>query len=90
MRITSVMWSEDRDMVKLETASAMGGTYSLELWNPSQIASIDGAELIRREPNSGELQIKLSKVVANQDAHQEVVIHFNNSYSHDKDSQRPN
>jgi hypothetical protein len=45
LRITSQSWSSPRDTLTLNAVGAGGSNYQLAVWNPAQIASVDGAEL---------------------------------------------
>jgi hypothetical protein len=45
MRVISESWSASRDALTIDLAGRRGAHYELETWNPSQIQSVDGAEL---------------------------------------------
>jgi glycogen debranching enzyme len=76
MRIVSENWSEGEDLLTLNASSTSGGTYDLDVWNAAEISSVDGAELVRTEPNQAKLRIHLSKTMPTQDAKQEVLFHL--------------
>jgi hypothetical protein len=46
------------------------------VWNPSQIAKVDGAELLRGEVRDARLRIITTAPDPGSDAAQEVIIHF--------------
>lgn len=54
LRIMSETWSRSPDSLTLELAGNGGATYELALWNPEQVASVEGAEL-----KNGKLQVTL-------------------------------
>jgi glycogen debranching enzyme len=45
MRVISESWSASHDALTLEVAGRRGAHYELAIWNPGQIASVDGGEL---------------------------------------------
>lgn len=75
MRILSEIWSASHDLLTLNISGVAGNTYELTLWNPGQIASVEGAELFR-EGNSGHLQIRLAGENPAAQIHQAIKIHF--------------
>ena len=46
LRIVSQSWTPSRDQLILELSGIPGSQYELAVWNPSQIASVDAAQLI--------------------------------------------
>jgi GH15 family glucan-1,4-alpha-glucosidase len=46
LRIVAKNWNEARDTLTLDTESAVSGAYELGLWNPEQISSVEGADLV--------------------------------------------
>ena len=71
LHITSETWSDSKDKLTLVTAGLAAAEYELPIWNPAQIASVEGAEIrngklvLRMSPNSGQLHPS-----------QKIVIHF--------------
>jgi hypothetical protein len=47
LRVTGEEWSANRDLLTLNVSGRPGAAYDLAVWNPSQIASMDGAQLAR-------------------------------------------
>ena len=76
LRIVKEQWSENRDTLTLDAASAVGGTYLLDVWNPSHISKVDGAELLRVDGKDARLRITTTSSEPNSDAAQKVIIHF--------------
>ncbi len=61
LRVISESWTASHDALTLDVAGFAGARYELAIWNPGQIASVDGAELkhgnlfVRTPANSSEL-----------------------------------
>lgn len=79
LRITSQKWNEDKTQLTLLTSSASGGTYELGIWNPAQIASVEGAELLEMEGKATKLRVTLPDARSDANSLQMVTIHFNAS-----------
>ena len=71
LRLISDSWSASGDEESLEFAGAAGARYELGLWNPGQIASVDGAEV-----RNGKLAVSIPANSSEAYPHQKVVIHF--------------
>jgi glycogen debranching enzyme len=71
LRILSESWNQARTEVTLETSGRGGSSYEMNVWNPAQISSAEGALLNK----AGKLEITMP---AGQDSYvsQKVVIHF--------------
>ena len=71
LRVVSESWNQARTEVTLETSGRGGSHYEMNVWNPAQIASAEGAVLTK----AGKLEITMP---AGQDSYvpQKVVIHF--------------
>jgi hypothetical protein len=59
----------------LEVSGRTGGRYELGVWNPSQIASVEGAVLTKL----GKLEIQMPPGAADAYLQQKIVIHFGRS-----------
>ena len=70
LRITSESWSRARDTLTLNAVGAGGSNYQLGVWNPAQVASVDGAEI-----RNGKLVLSLP---SGSEAYpsKKIVIHF--------------
>src|SRR5208283_775970 len=75
LRILSEAWSTSHDLLTLSISGVAGSAYDLSLWNPAQIASVEGADLIR-EGNSGHLQVRIAGEHSAAQIHQTIKIHF--------------
>jgi glycogen debranching enzyme len=89
MRVVSESWSTDREKLTLDTASALDGTYELGVWNPSQITTVDGAELVRLEGHDAVLRITIPPGQKSPDLHQTVVLHFAGAARTKKNTESP-
>lgn len=75
LRILSESWSPQRDALTLELSGKTGSTYDLQLWNPQQVRSIDGASLLT--PSHGSIaRVQLPASTNTAYTHSTVVFHF--------------
>jgi glycogen debranching enzyme len=70
LRITSETWSNSHDDLTLEPKGLTGAEYEMGIWNPGQIASVEGAEI-----RNGKLVVRMSSNPETY-APQKIVIHF--------------
>jgi len=71
LRITSETWSDSHDALTLEPKGLPGAQYELAIWNPGQIASVEGAEI-----RNGKLIVNIPSSWSDAYSHQKIVIHF--------------
>ena len=71
LRMISDSWSASGDAESLEFAGAGGAHYELMVWNPGQIASVDGAEI-----RNGKLVVNIPASSTESYPRQKIVIHF--------------
>jgi glycogen debranching enzyme len=71
LRVISDSWSPSGDAESLEFAGTAGVRYELTVWNPGQIASVDGAEI-----RNGKLAVNMPSSTSESYSRQKVVIHF--------------
>jgi hypothetical protein len=82
LRVVSSSWNTTRDRLTLEVSGVPGRDYELGVWNPEQIASMEGADLTKQGKLHIEIpaaQIPAAQIptVNNLDyVHCVVVIHF--------------
>jgi glycogen debranching enzyme len=81
LRVVSEQWNADASSVVLEFASSTDGVHDFDIWNPAQISSVDGAELVRDNTMRGKLHIMLHVEAEHGDAHAQVTIHFHEDRS---------
>ena len=58
LRIVSEAWTADRDGLNLDLAGVPGNVYEFKLLNPSQVLSVEGAELNKDDPRAPKLVVR--------------------------------
>ena len=76
LRMLAESWTPARDAVTLEIAGAQGKQYELGIWNPAQVASVDGAELLRTNTESARIRVTIPKNKSDPYPRGKIVIHF--------------
>ena len=71
LRLVSDSWSASGDAESLEFAGAAGVRYELAVWNPGQIASVEGGEI-----KNGKLGVNIPSSSSETYSRRKVVIHF--------------
>jgi len=72
LRVISESWNASRTQLSLELSGRTGSRYELDVWNPAQVSSVDGASLTK----SGKLDIQMPEGAPESYVPQEIVIHF--------------
>jgi hypothetical protein len=72
LRVLSESWNTSKTELTLEVSGRAGSRYELNVWNPGQVSSVDGAVITKL----GKLEIQMPQGAADAYAQQEVVIHF--------------
>jgi glycogen debranching enzyme len=72
LRVISDSWNASRNQLSLELSGRAGSRYELDVWNPAQVSSVDGASLTR----SGKLDIQMPEGAPESYVPQKIVIHF--------------
>jgi glycogen debranching enzyme len=75
LRVVSESWNALKTSLTLDVSGQSGGRYSLDVWNPSQISSVEGGVVTRL----GRLEIEMPQGESDSYSHQKVVIHFGRS-----------
>jgi hypothetical protein len=73
--VVSESWNTLKTSLTLDVSGRSGDRYALDVWNPSQISSVEGAVITR----PGKLEIEMPQGEADSYSHQKVVIHFGRS-----------
>src|SRR5437867_953664 len=76
LRITSENWSANRDSLVLAVSGTPGREYDLAVWNPRQIASVEGAELVKNDHGEAKVRIKFPAAPSDSYTHSKVTFHF--------------
>jgi glycogen debranching enzyme len=72
LRVISNSWNSTRDRLTVEVSGVPGMDYELGVWNPEQIASVEGADLTKQ----GKIHIEIPAAKNADYTHHVVVIHF--------------
>jgi len=75
-RVTGQHWSPQRDVLYLEVAGPAGTQGELNAWDAREIASVDGAQLLPKDPDNDWILYQMPETEAGVDAHLEIAIHF--------------
>jgi len=76
LRVISETWSAERDRMELEVAGAAGKGYEMAVWNPGQIESVEGAQLVKKDSEAAKIQIQFPATTSDPYPHRKVVFHF--------------
>jgi hypothetical protein len=71
LRVVSESWNAAKTQMTLEVSGLPGSRYQLDVWNPGQIASVEGGELVQ-----GKLELRMPPAATDSYVQQKVVIHF--------------
>jgi glycogen debranching enzyme len=72
LRVISNSWNSTRDQLTVEVSGVPGVDYELGVWNPEQIASVEGAVLTKQ----GKIHIQIPAGKGTDYTHHAVVIHL--------------
>jgi len=72
LRVLSESWNASKTELTLNVSGRAGSHHELSVWNPSQIASVEGAILSKL----GKLEIKMPQGGADSYVQEKVVLHF--------------
>ena len=72
LRVLSESWNASKTELKLEVSGREGSRYELNVWNPGQVSSVEGAVLTKL----GKLEIQMPQGAADSYLQQKVAIHF--------------
>jgi len=75
LRVLSESWNTLKTELTLEVSGRSGGSYALNVWNPSQVSSVTGAALTKL----GKLEIEMPRGTADSYSRQKIVIRFGKS-----------
>ncbi|HET9305404.1 MAG TPA: hypothetical protein VFO46_05195 [Candidatus Sulfotelmatobacter sp.] len=72
LRVLSESWNDSRSQLTLDVSGRAGGRYELDVWNPGQVSSVEGAVLTK----FGKLEIQIPEGSAESYMPQKIVIHL--------------
>lgn len=76
LRVISESWTPTRDSLTLEIAGAQGQPYEIRIWNPGQVTSVEGAELMRTDAERAALNVQIPANPSDPFPRRKIVIHF--------------
>jgi hypothetical protein len=76
LRVLAESWTPARNTFSLDIAGAQGNQYELGMWNAAQVASVEGAELWRTDPENARLRVTIPKNESDPYPREKIVIHF--------------
>jgi glycogen debranching enzyme len=72
LRIVSEYWSSTRDKLTMDISGNPGRQYEIAVWNPAQIASVDGAQLVTDAAANVRARVQFQAT----DSSRQVTFHF--------------
>ena len=72
LRVINESWTAARNRLTLDISGRAGSQYEMDIWNPSQISSAEGATLSK----SGKLEIRMPRGSTDSYVPQQIVLHF--------------
>jgi len=72
LRVITESWNSSRTALTLNVSGVAGGLYELDVWNPDQISSVEGADLTK----SGKLTVQMPAAAPDSYLQQKIVIRF--------------
>ncbi len=80
LRIVSEAWNPQHDSLTLEVSGVAGNVYELGLWNPSQIESSDGAEIVKATQDQTVARIQFPAGSSEAYAQKKITFHFSTQH----------
>ena len=72
LRVIASSWNSERSQLVVDVSGVPGMDYELGVWNPAQIASVEGAVLTKQ----GKIRIEMPPAKSADYSHHKVIIHF--------------
>jgi glycogen debranching enzyme len=79
LRVVSESWNPSRDALTLDVSGAAGAQYELSVWNPQQVVSVEGAELVKASDGEKKLRIHFYEDTGKRYLREKIIIHFSGS-----------
>jgi hypothetical protein len=76
LRILSETWAAGGERLDLEISGAAGSQYHLGVWNPSEVASVEGGELEKVADGSASVKFALPSNGDQSYPHAKIIFHF--------------
>ena len=76
LRVVAESWTPARDRLDLEVEGLANAAYELDVWNPSELSSVDGATLEKSNALQGKLRIQIPGGKPDSYVRREIALHF--------------
>jgi len=76
LRVMSESWAPAYDSLTLEVAGAQGRQYEVGIWNPGQVASVEGAELVKTGTEATRIKVQIPANATEPYVRERIIIHF--------------
>jgi hypothetical protein len=76
LRVISESWAPAHDTLTLEVSGAQGKQYEVGIWNPAQVASVEGAELVKTDAENATIKIQIPANASDPYVAEKITIHF--------------
>jgi glycogen debranching enzyme len=76
LRILTESWGPENESLTVNVSGLPGKPYDLAVWNPGQVASLEGAKLIKEEKGDAHIRFELPGADSSSYVHGKFVVHF--------------
>jgi hypothetical protein len=76
LRVLSESWTSARDSLTLEVSGAQARQYEIGMWNAAQVTSVEGAELVRTDPETASIKVAIPPSGSEPYPREKIIIHF--------------
>jgi len=76
LRVLAESWTPSRDALALEVAGLGGTDYELSAWNPGQVVSLDGAEMVKSNQTEATVRIHIPTNASEPYPRTKIIFHF--------------
>jgi glycogen debranching enzyme len=76
LRVMSESWTPAHDSLTLDLSGAQGKPYQVGVWNPAQIVSVEGAELVKTDAENAQLKVQIPASTAEPYVRERITIRF--------------
>jgi glycogen debranching enzyme len=76
LRILSEAWTASRDALTMVVSGVSGGAYELEVWNPSQTATVEGGELVSSGNGLAKVRVRFPSSEPEEYVRGKIIFHF--------------
>ena len=76
LRVISESWAPAHDSLTLDVSGAQGTQYDIGMWNPEQVTSVEGAELVKVHAENSGIKVQIPANASEPYPHESIVIHF--------------